>query len=108
MHHKFVVIDFGTPDARVYAGSFNFSTAADTSNGENLLMIKDPAVATSYAIEALRIFDHYEFRLLQQNAATARKQLSLQRPPAPGSADKPWWDRYYTDPRRARDRVFFA
>jgi phosphatidylserine/phosphatidylglycerophosphate/cardiolipin synthase-like enzyme len=108
MHHKFVVIDFGTPDARVYAGSFNFSAAADNSNGENLLLIKDPRVATSYAIEALRIFDHYEFRLLQQNAATAQKDLCLQRPPASGSSDKTWWDRYYTDPRQVRDRVFFA
>ena len=27
---------------------------------------KDPRVAASYEIEALRIFDHYEFRLLQQ------------------------------------------
>jgi hypothetical protein len=37
MHHKFVVIDFDKPTARVYMGSYNFSVAADTKNGENLL-----------------------------------------------------------------------
>jgi hypothetical protein len=108
MHHKFVVIDVDTPDARVYTGSFNFSPTADTGNGENLLLIKDQRVARAYAIEALRIFDHYEFRLAQQNAKTARDQLTLQRPPAPGSHDKPWWDRFYTDRHKTRDRTFFA
>jgi len=107
MHHKFVVIDFDKPDARVYSGSSNFSTAADEKNGENLLLIKDARVAESYAIEALRIFDHYEFRLAQANAATARKQLMLKRPPE-SADDKPWWDAFYSDPQKARDRTFFA
>jgi hypothetical protein len=35
MHHKFVVIDFDKPTARVYTGSYNFSGTADTKNGEN-------------------------------------------------------------------------
>ena len=59
MHHKFVVIDFDNPTARVYFGSYNFSEAADTSNGENLLLIRDRRIAISYMVEALRIFDHY-------------------------------------------------
>jgi hypothetical protein len=29
MHHKFVVIDFDKPTARVYLGPYNFSMAAD-------------------------------------------------------------------------------
>jgi hypothetical protein len=107
MHHKFVVIDFDTPTARVYTGSFNFSTAADTANGENLLLIKDPRAATSYAVEALRIFDHYEFRLLQQNAATKQSQLALRRPPTKQN-ERPWWNDFYVDERKARDRTFFA
>jgi len=28
MHHKFTVIDFDKPTARVYLGSYNFSTPA--------------------------------------------------------------------------------
>src|SRR5262249_36260858 len=41
MHHKFVVIDFDTADARVYFGSYNFSEDADLNNGENLVCVKD-------------------------------------------------------------------
>ena len=59
MHHKFVVLDFDTDDARVYLGSYNFSEPADFESGENLVLIKDRTVATSYMIEALRIYDHY-------------------------------------------------
>jgi phosphatidylserine/phosphatidylglycerophosphate/cardiolipin synthase-like enzyme len=107
MHHKFVVIDFDKPTARVYLGSYNFSSTADTLNGENLLLIRDRRVAVSYMVEALRIFDHYHFRVTQQAAKKARKQLVLARPPRkPG--ETPWWSEYYTDPRKVRDRRLFA
>jgi phosphatidylserine/phosphatidylglycerophosphate/cardiolipin synthase-like enzyme len=107
MHHKFVVIDFDKPTARVYLGSYNFSTPADRQNGENLLVIRDRRVAVAYMIEALRIFDHYHFRVLQAEAATAVQKLQLKRPPRkPG--EKPWWDEFFTDPRKIRDRLLFA
>lgn len=107
MHHKFVVIDFDRPTARVYLGSYNFSVAADARNGENLVLVKDRRVATSYMIEALRTFDHYQFRVAQQTAETARSSLELS--PAPASPDdEPWWQKYYADPRRVRDREIFA
>jgi hypothetical protein len=47
MHHKFLVIDFDKPTARVYLGSYNFSNPADTKNGENLLLIRDRRIAVS-------------------------------------------------------------
>jgi len=107
MHHKFIVIDFDKPTARVYLGSYNFSLAADTSNGENLLLIKDRRVAVSYAVEALRIFDHYHFRVAQLAAKEAKKRLQLARPPRnPG--EKPWWSEDYTNARKIRDRELFA
>jgi phosphatidylserine/phosphatidylglycerophosphate/cardiolipin synthase-like enzyme len=107
LHHKFVVIDFDKPTARVYLGSYNFSKAADTDNGEHLVLIRDRRVATAYVVEAIRLFDHYEFRLVQQDAKKAKKQLSLTRPPRkPG--EEPWWAKDYDDPRRARDRELFA
>lgn len=49
-------------------GPYNFSGVADASNGENLLLIKDRKIATSYMIEAVRIFDHYQFRLALSKA----------------------------------------
>ncbi|UPJ48249.1 phospholipase [Bradyrhizobium sp. 200] len=107
MHHKFVVIDFDKPTARVYFGSYNFSPSADTSNGENLLLIKDRRIAVSYMIEALRIFDHYHFRVAQAEARQARKKLQLARPPRK-SGEKTWWSEYYTDERKIRDRKLFS
>jgi phosphatidylserine/phosphatidylglycerophosphate/cardiolipin synthase-like enzyme len=107
MHHKFVVIDFEKPTARVYLGSYNFSASADRKNGENLLVIKDRRIATSYAIEALRIFDHYHFRVVEREAKNASKPLALAKPPS-GPDEKPWWDEYYTDPQKVRDREVFA
>jgi phosphatidylserine/phosphatidylglycerophosphate/cardiolipin synthase-like enzyme len=107
MHHKFVVIDFDKPTARVYMGSYNFSPTADTKNGENLLLIKDRRVAVSYMIEAVRLFDHYHFRVTQNEAATAVKELTLKKPPRkPG--EKPWWSESYVDKHKIRDRELFA
>jgi phosphatidylserine/phosphatidylglycerophosphate/cardiolipin synthase-like enzyme len=107
MHHKFVVIDFDRPSARVYLGSYNFSSPADVQNGENLLLIRDRKVAVSYMIEALRIFDHYQFRVAQGAARKARRKLQLRKPPRrPG--EKPWWSTHYTNARKIRDRQLFA
>lgn len=107
MHHKFIVIDFDKPSARVYLGSYNFSSPADIKNGENLLLIRDRRIAVSYMIEALRIFDHYHFRVAQQEAKKARKQLVLAKPPR-NTGEKPWWDEDYTDAQKIRDRELFA
>lgn len=107
MHHKFLVIDFDKPTARVYLGSYNFSVAADSKNGENLVLIKDRRVAASYMVEALRIFDHYHFRVVQDEAKKARKKLSLKKPPRE-AGEKAWWADAYSDPRKIRDREIFA
>lgn len=107
MHHKFVVIDFDKPTARVYLGSYNFSPTADTKNGENLLLINDRRVAVSYMIEALRIFDHYHFRVISQKAKRAKKKLTLAKPPRK-AGEAPWWSDSYKNARKIRDRELFA
>ncbi|HEV8367046.1 MAG TPA: phospholipase D-like domain-containing protein [Pyrinomonadaceae bacterium] len=107
MHHKFVVIDFDKPTARVYMGSYNFSIAADSSNGENLLLIKDRRIATSYVVEAVRLFDHYHFRVAQLEAKEKKKKLQLSKPPRK-AGEEAWWLKDYTDVRRIRDRKLFA
>ena len=106
MHHKFIVIDFDKPTARVYMGSYNFSASADKSNGENLLVIRDRRVAVSYVVEAIRLFDHYHFRVVQANSRKARKKLQLAKPPRNG--EDPWWMEDYTNPRKILDRQLFA
>ncbi len=107
MHHKFIVIDFDKPGARVYLGSYNFSKTADAGNGENLLLIRDRRIAVSYMIEALRIFDHHHFRLAQKESGKKRGKLQLARPPR-RSGEKPWWLEDYTDARKIKDRELFA
>ncbi|MCX7306114.1 MAG: phospholipase D-like domain-containing protein [Hyphomicrobiales bacterium] len=107
MHHKFVVIDFDKPTARLYFGSYNFSSPADIKNGENLLLIRDRRIAVSYVVEALRIFDHYHFRIEQQDAKKARKKLQLLKPPR-AAGERPWWHEHFSVPRKIRDRELFA
>jgi hypothetical protein len=76
------------------------------SSGLNLLLIRDQRIAVSYMIEAVRIFDHYEFRTKQETAKTALTQLALHKPPRqPGQV--PWWSEDYTNSQKIRDRVLF-
>jgi len=112
LHHKFLVVDFDRPTARVYLGSYNFSSPADGKNGENLVLVRDRRIAVSYMIEAVRICDHYEFRVAQQAHKKRRNKgtktpLTLHKPPVSATAD-PWWMEDYTEPRKIRDRELFA
>lgn len=107
MHHKFIVLDFDKPSARVYTGSFNFSYGADELNGENLILFKDRRIATAYMIEALRLFDHYHFRVAKKDAKEKGERFNLK--PAPKQANHhPWWHAYYSEPVKLRDRLMFA
>ena len=106
MHHKFTVIDFDKPTARVYLGSYNFSTPADRKNGENLVVVRDRRIAVSYMIEALSLFDHYSFRVAQKQAHEQGQKLHLARPPAAG--EKPWWDDDFTVAHKIKDRILFS
>lgn len=107
MHHKFVVIDFDKPTARVYLGSYNFSVPADTTNGENLLLIRDRRIVTAYVVEALRIFDHYHFRVNQAEAKAKGEPMTLRRPPR-AAGETPWFDRDYVEAHRIKDRELFG
>lgn len=106
MHHKFVVIDFDKPTARVYLGSYNFSNPADVENGENLVLIRDRRVAVSYMIQALTLFDHYHFRVKQKEAEDKGEAIVLK--PAPKEGEAAWWEEDYTEERKIRDRKLFA
>ncbi len=53
MHHKYMVSDAGYPasDPLVLTGSHNWSTAAETANDENTLVIYDPDIAVLFQAE---------------------------------------------------------
>ena len=118
-HDKFVVTDFNLPTAQVFTGSSNLSPSGEEGNGDNLVVIQDQKVATSYAIEALRIFDHLHFRVRMQNALagtmgkghggkTTKEELTLQKP-SKFSGKPAWFDEFYKNGSQAEsDRLLFS
>jgi phosphatidylserine/phosphatidylglycerophosphate/cardiolipin synthase-like enzyme len=62
VHHKFIVCDFNGADAVVYCGSSNLSQGGEEENGDNLIAIYDTDIATAFAIEAIALVDHFNFR----------------------------------------------
>ena len=101
IHHKFIVVDFNGKNPVVFCGSSNLAEGGETSNGDNLLAISDPAVATAYGVEAIRLVDHYHFRA-SMKTATSADPLVLDR------TDK-WTDPYYdTSDIHAQERTVFA
>jgi hypothetical protein len=106
-HNKFVVVDFNLPTARVYTGSCNMSVSGEQNNGDNLMCIQDPRVATSYAIQAISIFDHLQFRS-RMHEADAPKTLTLAKPTS--ISGKPaWFERFYAANSQAeKDRQLFS
>jgi phosphatidylserine/phosphatidylglycerophosphate/cardiolipin synthase-like enzyme len=61
VHHKFVVCGFNGDDPVVFCGSSNLALKGEQVNGDNLLAIRDPDVATVFALEALALVDHFDF-----------------------------------------------
>jgi hypothetical protein len=61
IHDKFVVCGLNGRDPVVWFGSSNLATGGEKANGDNLVEMHDPDVATAFAIEALLLVDHYAF-----------------------------------------------
>ncbi len=105
VHHKFLVTDFNGDRPTVYTGSSNMASGGEESNGDNLIRIEDRKVAIAYAIEALRLFDHFHFRVNAQEPG-APQVLRLAKPPVAG--EKPWFAQYYRIGHvKERDRKLF-
>ncbi|HEX8844355.1 MAG TPA: phospholipase D-like domain-containing protein [Pyrinomonadaceae bacterium] len=104
IHDKFVVVDFNGDNPVVFTGSSNLASGGEQDNGDNLIAIYDEEVASAYAIEAIRLVDHYHFRATMK-AATSSKPFCLQGP----GAKQPWWQPYY-DPKNilSTERVLFS
>lgn len=78
IHHKFVVVDFNDSDPVVFAGSSNLAAGGEEENGDNLVAFFDRNVATTCAVEAVRLIDHYRFRAAMKTATSA-KPLTLKK-----------------------------
>jgi hypothetical protein len=92
IHDKFIVIDFNDENPVVFTGSSNLAEGGEQSNGDNLLAIYDPVVARAFAIEAIRLVDHYQFRAAVTAAGDANPVMLT----ACGS-QKDWWERDYDE-----------
>jgi hypothetical protein len=102
IHDKFIVVDLNDHTPLVFTGSSNLSEGGEMENGDNLLGIADRATAIAYAVEAIRLIDHYHFRASMRSASD---EQPLKRRPN----DDNWWAPYY-DPAdiKYRDRTLFS
>ncbi|HLJ89322.1 MAG TPA: phospholipase D-like domain-containing protein [Candidatus Angelobacter sp.] len=108
IHDKFVVVDFNGDNPVVFTGSSNLAEGGETANGDNLLAIHDRDLAVGFAVEGIRLVDHYHFRMMKQQS-TKEDPMTLQGPGATGGGGKGkgkkksdlWWEPYYdkTSPR---------
>ncbi len=104
IHDKFVVVDFNGDDPRVYTGSSNLASGGEEHNGDNLIELRGPEVASLYAVEAVRQIDHFHFRAAMKGSTPAGP-LVLKGP----DHWHEWVDPYY-DPGdlKSLDRELFA
>ncbi|MEO8502380.1 MAG: phospholipase D-like domain-containing protein [Acidobacteriota bacterium] len=102
IHHKFVVIDFNDSDPVLFTGSSNLAEGGEEANGDNLLAIYDREVVSAYAVEAIRLVDHYAFRAAMSKATKA-DPLRLK-----ANADT-WWKQYFrVGSMRHQERLLFV
>jgi len=57
LHHKSMIIDAGTDNAKVLTGSFNWSPNANNNNDENLMVIHSKEISLLYLAEWTKIYD---------------------------------------------------
>jgi hypothetical protein len=102
IHNKFVVVDFNGDSPVVFAGSSNLAQGGEEENGDNLVCFADSKLASSYAVEAIRLIDHYRFRAVQQDASS-EEPLTLKKTAAE-------WVPDYFDPKspKFRERTLFV
>jgi PLD-like domain len=62
VHHKFIVCGFNQPNAVVWFGSSNLALGGEEQNGDQLIEVHDTDVATVFAVEAISLVDHFNFR----------------------------------------------
>jgi phosphatidylserine/phosphatidylglycerophosphate/cardiolipin synthase-like enzyme len=88
IHHKFVVVDFKGKDPVVYCGSSNLAFGPEQKNGDNLIEIHDADAVTVFAIEAIRLVDHFHFRARTQKP----DEMDLE-----ATTAQPWHASYYDE-----------
>lgn len=91
VHHKFIVVDFKGKDPVVYCGSSNLAYTPEQNNGDNLIEIRDKDVVAAFAIEAIRLIDHFHWlnKLVEEDASEEEMHLY------DDSEKTKWYAKYY-------------
>jgi hypothetical protein len=89
IHHKFVVTDFNGENPLAFGGSSNLAKGGEHQNGDNLVCFADRDIATKYAIEAIKLVDHYRFRAVMETQPTTSRSSLAGRSGQLGSAVLP-------------------
>ena len=100
---------------RSEAQSSNLAPSGETGNGNHLIMIEDHKIAVSYAIEAIRVFDHLHIRSRMRDAIGGTKKTkkaktkpSLQKPRSI-SGRAAWFEKFYVSGSQSEgDRLLFS
>lgn len=90
IHHKFIVVNFKGKNPVVYCGSSNLAFGPEQKNGDNLLEIFDKDIVTVFAIEALRLVDHFHWRNTKIDASVKLHLDSLEQ-------KKKWYDSWLNE-----------
>ncbi len=90
IHHKFIVVNFKGDDPVVYCGSSNLALGPEQKNGDNLLEIRDKDIVTAFAIEALRLVDHFHWR----NNELSDQEMKLD---DLGTPSKAWYKSWFNE-----------
>jgi hypothetical protein len=88
IHHKFVVVDLRGKSSVVYCGSSNLAFNPEQKNGDNLIEIRNDDVVAAFAVEAIRLVDHFAWR---NKALNTDDPIYLHDP----SDKKQWYESYY-------------
>ncbi len=61
LHDKYIVVDGNSPasEPRVLTGSYNYTTSADESNDENMVIILDKEIAGDYYADAVNTYQNH-------------------------------------------------
>lgn len=125
IHHKFIICDFNTDHAVVFCGSSNLALGGEKANGDNLIRIANPDVATVFAIEAIGLVDHFDFRNAhaapkkdtakaaikgEDNTAASKKAAAHPQSHTLNLYNNDSWAKRYFDPNdlHCTDRVLFG
>ena len=87
-------MDFKGKNGIVYCGSSNLAYKPEQKNGDNLIEIRDEDVVTAFAVEAIRLVDHFQWRNKKGIAQKNDEPLYLN---DGSNKRKIWYKSYYNE-----------